>query len=103
MQTSNGDRLLKKTVLFALCIHSQVETCFISVDISDHEGTIPFVLVSNDTGFASVSLQDQIVIWVITKCIFVIAIIDDKRTFLSYFPVNLNIIDVELGRVGENT
>lgn len=102
LQKSNEGRFLKETVLLALCNHSQVEARFIVVDISDHEDRVPFILVSNDTGFAPVSIQDQIVICVINKCVYV-KLIDDKRTFLSYFPVNLNIIRVELGRLGENT
>lgn len=78
---SNGDRLVPETVPLALGSHSQVEACFIVVDVLDHEGTVPFVLVSNDAGFASVSLHDPSVICVINKCIFV-KVIDDKLTFL---------------------
>lgn len=101
-QKSNGDRLVPETVALAPGNHSQVEACFIVVDVSDLEGTVPFVLVSNDTGFASVSLHDPSVICVINKCVFV-KVIEDKLTFLYYFPVNLNIVGVKLGRVGENT
>lgn len=100
-QKSNGQRVLVETVLTVLDHHSQVDVRFIVGGASDHEGTVPFVLVSDETGFASVSLQDQRVICVIDKCVFVKAV-DVKLTSLVYFPVNLNVVGVELGRVGES-
>lgn len=101
-QKSNGDGVPVETVLVPFCNDSQVEVCIVLVDVLDHEGTVPFVLVSDDFGFAPVSLQHPSVICVINKCVLVM-VVDGKLTSLPSFPVNLNIVGVELVRVGENT